>query len=102
MLQKLVDKGNTVIVIEHNLDVIKVADYLIDMGPGGGKMGELSFAPEPRKKLLFKQKIRNGSFLARRVGGENEFIKSIRSMDLCRVIWLRQLSLPLVIFERFS
>jgi excinuclease ABC subunit A len=39
VLQKLVDKGNTVIVIEHNLDVIKVADYLIDMGPGGGKEG---------------------------------------------------------------
>ncbi len=39
VLQKLVDKGNTVIVIEHNLDVIKVADYLIDMGPGGGKNG---------------------------------------------------------------
>lgn len=39
VLQKLVDKGNTVIVIEHNLDVIKVADYIIDMGPGGGRMG---------------------------------------------------------------
>ena len=37
VIQKLVNKGNTVIVIEHNLDVIKVADYLIDMGPGGGK-----------------------------------------------------------------
>ncbi|MDR2129888.1 MAG: excinuclease ABC subunit UvrA [Odoribacteraceae bacterium] len=39
VLQKLVDKGNTVIVIEHNLDVIKVADHVIDMGPGGGKAG---------------------------------------------------------------
>ncbi|MDR1274099.1 MAG: excinuclease ABC subunit UvrA [Odoribacteraceae bacterium] len=39
VLQRLVDKGNTVIVIEHNLDVIKVADHLIDMGPGGGKEG---------------------------------------------------------------
>lgn len=39
VIQKLVNKGNTVIVIEHNLDVIKVADYLIDMGPGGGKEG---------------------------------------------------------------
>lgn len=39
VLQRLVDKGNTVIVIEHNLDVIKVADWLIDMGPGGGKNG---------------------------------------------------------------
>ena len=39
VLQKLVDKGNTVLVIEHNLDVIKVADYLIDMGPEGGNKG---------------------------------------------------------------
>ncbi|MEE1178230.1 MAG: excinuclease ABC subunit UvrA, partial [Paludibacteraceae bacterium] len=39
VLQRLVDKGNTVIVIEHNLDVIKVADYIIDMGPGGGRNG---------------------------------------------------------------
>ena len=36
---KLVDKGNTIIVIEHNLDVIKMADYIIDMGPEGGKGG---------------------------------------------------------------
>ena len=36
---KLVDKGNTVVVIEHNLDVIKMADYIIDMGPGGGREG---------------------------------------------------------------
>ena len=39
VLQKLVDRGNTVIVIEHNLDVIKVADYLIEMGPEGGRGG---------------------------------------------------------------
>lgn len=39
VLNKLVDKGNTVIVIEHNLDVIKCADYIIDMGPDGGKRG---------------------------------------------------------------
>ncbi len=39
VLNKLVDKGNTVIVIEHNLDVIKSADYLIDMGPEGGRRG---------------------------------------------------------------
>lgn len=39
VLNKLVDKGNTVVVIEHNLDVIKMADYIIDMGPEGGKGG---------------------------------------------------------------
>ena len=39
VLQKLVDRGNTVIVIEHNLDVIKLADYIIDMGPEGGRGG---------------------------------------------------------------
>ena len=39
VLNKLVEKGNTVLVIEHNLDVIKLADYIIDMGPEGGRGG---------------------------------------------------------------
>ena len=39
VLQRLVDRGNTVIIIEHNLDVIKLADYIIDMGPEGGRKG---------------------------------------------------------------
>jgi excinuclease ABC subunit A len=39
VLQRLVNKGNTVIVIEHNLDVIKMADHIIDMGPEGGRGG---------------------------------------------------------------
>ncbi len=39
VLQKLVDRGNTVVIIEHNLDVIKLADYIIDMGPEGGRGG---------------------------------------------------------------
>lgn len=39
VLQKLVDRGNTIIIIEHNLDVIKLADYIIDMGPEGGRGG---------------------------------------------------------------
>ena len=39
VIQKLVDRGNTVVIIEHNLDVIKLADYIIDMGPEGGRGG---------------------------------------------------------------
>jgi excinuclease ABC subunit A len=39
VLQKLVDRGNTVIIIEHNLDVIKLADWIIDIGPEGGRKG---------------------------------------------------------------
>ena len=39
VMNRLVEKGNTVLVIEHNLDVLKCADYIIDMGPGGGKNG---------------------------------------------------------------
>ena len=39
VLNYIVDKGNTVLVIEHNLDIIKVADYIIDIGPEGGEKG---------------------------------------------------------------
>ena len=39
VLQKIVDRGNTVVVIEHNLDVLRSVDYLFDMGPEGGEKG---------------------------------------------------------------
>jgi excinuclease ABC subunit A len=48
VLNRLVERGNTVLVIEHNMDVIKVADYVIDMGPeGGGGGGKLVGAGTP-------------------------------------------------------
>ena len=50
VLNKLVDRGNTVIVIEHNMDVIKTADYIVDLGKDGGKQGgELIFAGTPEE-----------------------------------------------------
>jgi excinuclease ABC subunit A len=48
VLSKLVEKGNTVIIIEHNMDVIKVSDYVVDLGPEGGKAGgNILFAGTP-------------------------------------------------------
>ena len=56
VLQKLVDRGNTVIIIEHNLDVIKLADWLIDMGPEGGRGGgQLLFAGTPEEMAKSKK-----------------------------------------------
>lgn len=64
VLQKLVNKGNTVIVIEHNLDVIKVADYIIDMGPGGGKEGGKLVAAGTPEQVAKIKGSETGKFLA--------------------------------------
>ena len=61
---KLVEKGNTIIVIEHNLDVIKCADYLIDMGPEGGrKGGQVLFTGTPEEMVKKKTKSYTAPFL---------------------------------------
>jgi excinuclease ABC subunit A len=63
VLNKLVDRGNTVLVIEHNLDVIKVADHIIDIGPeGGGGGGKILFEGIPEKLLKVKASF-TGKFL---------------------------------------
>ena len=63
VLQKLVDQGNTVIVIEHNLDVIKTADWIIDLGPEGGEEGgELIFAGVP-EDLIQEKHSYTGEYL---------------------------------------
>ncbi|BDD06208.1 excinuclease ABC subunit UvrA [Aureibacter tunicatorum] len=56
VIEKLVDKGNTVVVIEHNLDVIKMADHIIDMGPeGGSNGGEIVFEGTPEQLVSSKK-----------------------------------------------
>ncbi len=63
VINRLVDRGNTVLIIEHNLDVIKVADWVIDMGPEGGKNGgELLFAGTPEDLIKLKNS-ETGRFL---------------------------------------
>ena len=63
VIQKLVNKGNSVIIIEHNLDVIKVADYLIDMGPGGGKEGGRIVATGTPEEVAKVKESETGKFL---------------------------------------
>ncbi|HAE55232.1 MAG TPA: excinuclease ABC subunit UvrA [Acidimicrobiaceae bacterium] len=63
VLSRLVDQGNTVIVIEHNLDVIKTADWIIDMGPEGGNGGGLVVASGPPEKIAKVSASHTGQFL---------------------------------------
>jgi excinuclease ABC subunit A len=65
VLQRLVDQGNTVLVIEHNLDVIKSADWVIDLGPEGGNGGGLVIAEGPPEKVAKTPESYTGQFLAR-------------------------------------
>ena len=68
VLQKLVDTGNSVLIIEHNLDIIKVADYIIDLGPeGGDRGGEVIAEGTPEQVALIEQSY-TGQFLKEVVG----------------------------------
>ncbi len=63
VLNKLVDKGNTVIVIEHNMEVIKVADHIIDIGPGGGRKGGKIIATGTPEEIAANKKSVTGKYL---------------------------------------
>lgn len=65
VLGKLVDSGNTVVVIEHNLDVIKTADYIIDLGPEGGKGGGKIVATGTPEEVAKVKKSYTGQYLAK-------------------------------------
>jgi excinuclease ABC subunit A len=64
VLNKLVDQGNTIVVIEHNLDVIKTADYLIDLGPEGGSAGGRIVAEGTPEEVAANDQSATGRFLA--------------------------------------
>ena len=74
ILQRLTDGGNTVVVIEHNLDVIKTADYLIDMGPEGGDKGGTVVAAGTPEKVAECQESYTGYYMRKIMGkgGANE------------------------------
>lgn len=63
VLNKLVDKGNTVLIIEHNMDVIKLADYMIDIGPEGGRNGGMILCEGKPEELLDNEKSHTVKYL---------------------------------------
>jgi excinuclease ABC subunit A len=70
VLNKLVDQGNTIVVIEHNLDVIKAADYVIDLGPEGGAAGGRIVADGTPEEVARNEQSATGRFLAGLFAGE--------------------------------
>ncbi len=68
VLSRLVDQGNTVLVIEHNLDVIKTADHIIDLGPDGGDGGGTVVATGTPEELAMRSNSHTGRFLANLLG----------------------------------
>ena len=65
VINRLVDKGNTVVIIEHNLDVIKMADYIIDMGPEGGRDGGMVMATGTPEEIVAKGVGHTAPYLAK-------------------------------------
>jgi len=65
VLNRLVDQGNTVIVIEHNLDVIKTADFIIDLGPEGGDEGGYIVCEGTPEEISANRTSNTGHFLAK-------------------------------------
>ena len=68
VLDKLVDKGNTILVIEHNMDVIKMADYIIDIGYEGGRGGGQVVAKGTPEKICKDKKSHTARFLKKELG----------------------------------
>ena len=72
VLQRLADEGNTVVVIEHNLDVIRAADWIIDLGPEGGERGGQVIATGTPEQIATQPRSHTGQFLARLQANEED------------------------------
>jgi excinuclease ABC subunit A len=68
-LNRLVNKGNTVVIIEHNLDIIKVADHIIDLGPEGGERGGMIVACGTPEQVAAVARSYTGQFLKQHLNG---------------------------------
>lgn len=71
VLQRLVDAGNSVVVIEHNLDMIKTADYIIDLGPEGGDGGGTVVATGTPEEVAECEKSYTGQYLRKMLEKQN-------------------------------
>ena len=78
VLNELVDRGNTVVVIEHNLDVIKTADYIVDLGPEGGDEGGLIIAAGTPEEVAQVKASYTGQFLKEELRLEAESPKKVK------------------------
>jgi excinuclease ABC subunit A len=75
VLQRLVDLGNSVVVIEHNLDVVKMADYIIDLGPEGGDEGGTVVATGAPEEIIKKKTSHTGRYLRKKLEEEKVEVK---------------------------
>ncbi|GIW08186.1 MAG: UvrABC system protein A [Dehalococcoidia bacterium] len=78
VLQRLVDTGNTVLLIEHNLDMIKSADWIVDLGPGGGSRGGSVVATGTPEQIASHPDSYTGQFLAKILAGRATWAASVR------------------------
>ncbi len=75
VLHQLVNSGNTILVIEHNLEVIKTADYIIDLGPEGGEKGGYIISQGPPEKIIKEKQSFTGQFLRKVLNSKSIFKK---------------------------
>jgi excinuclease ABC subunit A len=81
VIQRLVDQGNTVIMIEHNLDVLLQADHLIDLGPEGGDKGGLIVATGTPEQIAKNTGSYTGTYIAKILKNKNANRKNIKKNE---------------------